>query len=377
VKWSWRIGRLAGIDIFVHMTFPLLLVWAGMSYYGIRRDPTDVAVGLAFVGMLFGIVVLHELGHALMARRFGIGTSDITLLPIGGVARLIRMPEEPRQEFLVALAGPAVNVALAALLGAVALVSDIPLRGGINILGGHPLRNLFWVNIGLALFNMVPAFPMDGGRVLRSLLAMRLGHPRATRIAATVGQFLALVLGGLGLMGNPVLVLIAVFVWMGAKGEAAALSTGAGQSDVPVRIVMITDFQRLEPNASLGVAAHTALRGVQTDFPVSEHGRLVGLLTADRLVRGMRTVGPSGRVEQVMIRDVVTADSGEPIESAFARLQASRERCMPVLTAGVLVGLLTREHLSTFFTLQSAASDHQRRGRQPEHAEPEHQPGWR
>ena len=376
MKWSWRIGRLAGIDIFVHMTFPLLLVWAGMSYYGIRRDPTDVAVGLAFVGMLFGIVVLHELGHALMARRFGIGTSDITLLPIGGVARLIRMPEEPRQEFLVALAGPAVNVALAALLGAVAVVTDLPLRSGIDILGGHPLRNLFWVNVGLALFNMVPAFPMDGGRVLRSLLAMRLGHPRATRIAATVGQFLAVALGGLGLMGNPVLVLIAVFVWMGAKGEAAAISTEAGRSEVPVRIVMITDFQRLDPNASLGVAAHTALRGVQTDFPVSEHGRLVGLLSADRLVRGMRTIGPSGRVDQVMIREVVTADSGEPIESAFARLQASRERCMPVLTAGVLVGLLTREHLSAFFALQSAASDHRRRGRQPDQGESEPQPGW-
>ena len=376
MKWSWRIGRLAGIDIFVHMTFPLLLVWAGMSYYGIRRDPSDVAVGLAFVGMLFGIVVLHELGHALMARRFGIGTSDITLLPIGGVARLIRMPEEPRQEFLVALAGPAVNVALAALLGAVAVVTDLPLRSGIDILGGHPLRNLFWVNVGLALFNMVPAFPMDGGRVLRSLLAMRLGHPRATRIAATVGQFLAVALGGLGLMGNPVLVLIAVFVWMGAKGEAAAISTEAGRSEVPVRIVMITDFQRLDPNASLGVAAHTALRGVQTDFPVSEHGRLVGLLSADRLVRGMRTIGPSGRVDQVMIREVVTADSGEPIESAFARLQASRERCMPVLTAGVLVGLLTREHLSAFFALQSAASDHRRRGRQADQGESEPQPGW-
>jgi Zn-dependent protease len=377
VKWSWRIGRLAGIDIFVHMTFPLLLLWAGMSYYGIRRDPTDVAVGLAFVGMLFGIVVLHELGHALMARRFGIGTSDITLLPIGGVARLIRMPEEPRQEFLVALAGPAVNVVLAVLLGAVAALTDLPLRGGVDILSGHPVRNLFWVNIGLALFNMVPAFPMDGGRVLRSLLAMRLGHPRATRIAAIVGQFLALALGGLGLMGNPVLVLIAVFVWMGAKGEAAAISTETVRGEVPVRIAMITDFQRLEPTASLGVAAHMALRGVQSDFPVSEHGRLVGLLSADRLVQGIRSVGPAGRVEQVMVREVVTADSDEPIEAAFARLQASRERCMPVLTSGVLVGLLTRDHLAAFFTLQSAAADHHRRSRQPAHGEAEPQRGWR
>ena len=361
MKWSWRVGRLAGIDIFVHMTFPLLLVWAGMSYYELRRNPADVAVGLSFVGMLFGIVVLHELGHALMARRFGIGTSDITLLPIGGVARLIRMPEEPRQEFLVALAGPAVNVALAMLLGVVAVMADVRLTGGINILGGHPLRNLVWVNVGLAVFNMVPAFPMDGGRVLRSLLSMRLGHGRATRIAATVGQLLAVALGGLGLMGNPVLVLIAIFVWMGAKGEAAAVSKPGTRSEVPVRVAMITDFHRVEPTTPLGVAAHMALRGTQADFPVTQHGRLVGLLSADRLVQGMRSLGPASPVERVMIRELATADSDEPIETAFARLQASRERCMPVLTAGVLVGLLTREHLSTFFALQGAAGEHHRR----------------
>lgn len=374
MKWSWRIGRLAGIDIFVHMTFPLLLVWAGMSYYQVRRSPADVAVGLAFVGMLFGIVVLHELGHALMARRFGIGTSDITLLPIGGVARLIRMPNEPRQELLVALAGPAVNVALALLIGTVALLSDLSLAGGINILRGPPLRNLFWVNVGLAVFNMVPAFPMDGGRVLRSLLAMRLSHARATRIAATVGQLLALALGGLGLMGNPVLVLIAIFVWMGAQGEASAIAAEAPRGEVPVRIAMITDFHRLEPDATLGLAAQVALRGIQTDFPVTHHGRLMGLLSADRLVQGLRTLGPSARIDEVMIRDVVTTDSDEPIESAFARLQATRERCVPVLTSGVLVGIVTREHLSHFLALQAAAADHHRRAAAP-HVEAQPNPG--
>ncbi len=365
MKWSWRIGRLAGIDVFMHMTFPLLLAWAGLQYYRIRADPADVIVGLAFVGMLFAIVVLHELGHALMARRFGIGTSDITLLPIGGVARLMRMPADPRQELLVALAGPAVNVGLAVLLGFVLFVfTDGGVSGGIDILFGNPLVNLFWVNVGLAVFNMVPAFPMDGGRVLRAVLAMRLDFARATRIAATVGQLLAVVFGIFGVMGNPILVLIAIFVWMGAQAEVRA-SRGTRQvPDVPVRMAMISDFRRLGPHDSLGAAAHYALSGVQGDFPVAANGQLVGLLSATQLAAGLRGVGPSGTVEQVMERPVATADSDEPIETAWARLQASGQPCLPVLTAGILVGLITREQLQRVFQLQSAVGEHARAGAQ-------------
>src|SRR5205823_1693007 len=176
---------VAGIGIYVHLTFPLLLVWVALKQYFERRDWKDAEFGVAFVLVLFAIVVMHELGHALTAKRFGIQTRDITLLPIGGVARLDRMPDEPIQEFLVAIAGPAVNVALAILLYAgLALTNSLSTFRAIGLGRGNFVSNLMAVNISLAVFNLLPAFPMDGGRVLRALLATRMNYVRATQIAA-------------------------------------------------------------------------------------------------------------------------------------------------------------------------------------------------
>ncbi len=223
MSWSWKLGRVAGIDLRVHATFLLLVGWVALSNYFASGHQVGAAVGgVVFILSVFGIVVLHELGHALTARRFGIRTRDITLLPIGGVAQLERMPDQPKQELLVALAGPAVNVALAALLfgaialtgGSVAINTDVPGTGSF-------LSQLFWVNVSLAAFNLLPAFPMDGGRALRAVLAMRTTSLRATRIAARVGRAMAWVLGGLGLFFNPMLLVIALLVWMGATGEQA------------------------------------------------------------------------------------------------------------------------------------------------------------
>src|SRR5579872_1955873 len=206
MKWSWRIGRLLGIDVYMHATFLILLVWLGVSYYLPQRRMDDVINGLTLIVALFGIVILHELGHALTARRFGIRTRDITLLPIGGVARLERMPEDPKQELLVALAGPAVNVVLAGILALMILLTGAALTVlDSRLAGGNFLSNLMWINVVLATFNMVPAFPMDGGRVLRALLAMRMDYVHATQRAASVGQALALVFGLVGLFYNPLL----------------------------------------------------------------------------------------------------------------------------------------------------------------------------
>jgi Zn-dependent protease len=218
---SWKIGHLAGIGIHVHWTFfllPALAAFQVVSGGGTWAAAVDAVV---FLLAVFGCVVLHELGHALMARRFRIATHDITLLPIGGVARLERMPKNPWQELAIAAAGPAVNVAIAVSLAAGLAVSSLVWQmPATATLAGSWFVNLIWVNVALVVFNLLPAFPMDGGRVLRSLLAMRLPYLNATRIAATVGQVLAVGLGLLGLLFNPLLLLVALFVFVAARGEA-------------------------------------------------------------------------------------------------------------------------------------------------------------
>ena len=195
MSWSWRIGRIAGIDVYIHFTFVFLLAWVALAHYMAHNDLAEAMRGLIFIVALFGIVVLHELGHALAARRYGIRTRDITLLPIGGVARLERMPEDPKQELVVALAGPAVNVVMAAAIyvGLMLRQELVPLGEAVRVGGGF-VSQLFWVNVSLALFNLLPAFPMDGGRVLRALLGMRLDYVRATQVAARIGQGMALCL---------------------------------------------------------------------------------------------------------------------------------------------------------------------------------------
>jgi Zn-dependent protease len=205
--WSWRLGRLFGIDVRVHPTFLILLGWVGLSHVATGAGWAAVLGELGFLLLLFGIVVLHELGHALAARRYGIRTRDITLLPFGGIARLERIPEEPGKELVIALAGPAVNVALAAgLFGVMFLASSIDLFATPSLFDGELPARLFWVNVWLAAFNMIPAFPMDGGRVLRALLAFRGDYLQATRVAAGIGQGIALLFGLAGLLlPNPLL----------------------------------------------------------------------------------------------------------------------------------------------------------------------------
>jgi Zn-dependent protease/CBS domain-containing protein len=355
MKWSWKIARVAGIDVYMHPTFLLLLAWVGIMDFLPRHSVAAAGRGIGFVLVLFVVVVLHELGHALTARRFGIHTLDITLLPIGGVARLERMPDKPLQELVVALAGPAVNVVLALL---VLLVLAVGWQFGdlasLGIFGGSFLARLFQVNVVLALFNLLPAFPMDGGRVLRALLALRLDYVRATNIAAAIGQGMAVLLALCGLAANPMLVLIGLFVYLGAGQEARLVRMKAALNGISANQVMITDFRALSPHDPLGRAAQLLVAGSQHDFPVIEDGRLVGLLTRERLVEALAQRGDGVAVQEAMDRHVSAATAAETAEDALNRLRTNDSQTLPVTDGGLLLGLITRENLNEFLMVQTA-----------------------
>jgi len=219
-QWSYKLGHFVGIAVYLHWTFFLVPALIAFSTLGAGGGFVAAIEAVAFVLAIFGCVVLHEYGHALMARHYGIHTQDITLYPIGGVARLDRIPENPKQELSVALAGPAVNVVIATVLtGGLILAAVLGLVPSFLSAFGTFFGNLILVNVALVVFNMLPAFPMDGGRVLRSILAMNMNYVRATEIAATVGQVMAVLLGVIGLFGNWTLILIAVFVYFAAGAE--------------------------------------------------------------------------------------------------------------------------------------------------------------
>ncbi len=355
MKWSWKIGKLAGIDVRIHITFFLLLGWAGVSHWRHSNSRSGVFAGVAFLLALFACVALHELGHALAARRFGIRTRDITLLPIGGVARLERMPDRPIQELAVAVAGPAVNVAIGAVLAVwLAATSELQQLRQLDIIAGPFLQRLLVANVWLAAFNMIPAFPMDGGRVLRALLASRVGRLRATRIAAGVGQSLALGFGFLGILGNPMLLFIALFVWLGATQELGAAEMKAAMSGTPVGAVMTTNYAHLSSDEPIGNAFGLILEGWPPAFPIINHGRLVGVLTRADLLAALMEHGPQCRIASVMRSDFVTTVPAETVESAFQRLHESAVDAMPVIHQGRVIGLLTTYGLNAYFAIQNA-----------------------
>jgi Zn-dependent protease/predicted transcriptional regulator len=355
MRWSWRLLKVAGIGIYIHVTFFILLIWIGWSNFLPRHRWQDALSGIGFILILFGVVVLHELGHALTAKRFGIRTRDITLLPIGGVARLERMPEDPKQELAVALAGPAVNVVLAVLLFCGLAITN-HLSAPETLVSGTAnfLSKLMWVNVALAVFNLLPAFPMDGGRVLRALLAIRMPYARATALAANIGQGMAILFGLVGLFGNPFLILIAVFVWMGAAAESSMVQMKSALNGIPASGVMITDFKTLAPEDTLSAAVEHLLAGYQQDFPVMADGQLVGVLTRPALVNGLARLDPNMPVADAMDKEFATAHPDEPAETVFHRLQASPSRSVLILRNAELLGIVTAENIAEFLMVQAA-----------------------
>ena len=354
MSWSWKIGRIAGIPIYVHWTFLILIAWLVYGHWASGHDLATTAEGVGFVLSIFGCVVLHELGHSLAARRYGVSTADITLLPIGGVARLQRIPEHPAQELVVAIAGPLVNVAIVVVLLIAGVRPPTGSDDGQFLVHARFLPKLLYVNAFLVLFNLLPAFPMDGGRVLRALLAMRMDYARATRSAASIGQFMAILFGFLGLTGNPMLLLIALFVWIGAEAEAKQVEERVMLREVPVRQAMLTDYQTLAPTDTLGQAADLLLAGTQQDFPVLGDGKPDSLLTRDALFAGLARGGREALVGDAPLRALGRVEVGEPLAPAVARLREAGDPCLEVVEQGKPVGLLTLENIGEFLMVRTA-----------------------
>lgn len=355
MKWSWRIGRIAGIDIDIHATFVLLILYVAITEYQQSRSWTSVAINVAFVLVIFASVVAHEYGHALTARRYGVATRGITLLPIGGVARLDRLPSEPMQELAIAAAGPLVSAAIAFVIYLLLRVTGQPIDSADATLGGGTfIARVMWVNVAIVLFNLLPAFPMDGGRILRSALAIKLGSVRATAIAARVGKIFAVLFAIVGLYSNPFLVFIALFVWIGATGEESQTRLQAALQDVPVERLMISDVRTLNVSDRLARAVEHLLAGFQQDFPVFDGDRVVGVLTRVNLLKALAQHGDQARVGEHMVREICVTSTRESVERAFERLQRDECHTMPVLSNGALVGVLTLENVGEYVMLRRA-----------------------
>ncbi len=355
MKWSWKLGEVAGIGVYMHATFLLLIGWVALSHWLEGRTLGAVLAGVGFILALFGCVVLHEFGHALTARKYGIKTRDITLYPIGGVARLERMPDDPRQELWVTLAGPAVSAVIAAVLFAwLSVTGGLEPLSQLSVARGSFLERLMMVNLFLVGFNLIPAFPMDGGRVLRALLAMRMEYTRATQVAASLGQGLAILFGIIGLFTNPFLLFIAFFVWIGAAQEASMVQMKSALGGIPVSRAMLTDFSTLSPHDSLARAIELILTGSQQDFPVVDNGHVAGVLTRGDLLAALAQRGQKALVSDVMRREFQVVDSFDMLEMAFARLQECECHTLPVTHGSRLVGLVTMDNVGEFLTIQAA-----------------------
>ncbi|HLQ92667.1 MAG TPA: site-2 protease family protein [Xanthobacteraceae bacterium] len=354
--WSLNIGSIAGTQVRIHITFLLFLGWIFISGYA-SGGSQEAWSSLAFLVLLFMCVLAHEFGHIFMARAFGVSTPDVTLLPIGGVARLERIPEKPHEEFLVAIAGPLVNVAisiaLAGLLGARLNAQHLAALESTEI---SLFDRLAAVNLFLALFNMIPAFPMDGGRVLRALLASRLGFVRATEIAATIGQGLAFALGFAGLFWNPMLIFIAIFVYLAASAEAHSVALRSMSRGIPVGTAMMTQFATLVPDARVEEAVETLLRTSQSEFPVIDpDGRPIGLLGRTDIIRAVKQLGPDARVADAMTSPLPTLGHRRCLDEAFRMLQDKATPAIAVVDlSGKLVGLVTSETVGEMLMLHEA-----------------------
>lgn len=355
--WSITLFRVGETQVRLHPTFFLLLAVVALTE-ALQGGTAAALYGVVFVSILFLCVVLHEFGHVFAARRYGIKTPDVTLWPFGGVASMESMPEKPGQEIIVALAGPAVNVVIAVGLTVILGVRfDLSQVAQFELAQSTMLAQVAAANIALVVFNLIPAFPMDGGRVLRALLAIRMGLARATQVAATIGQGIAVVLGVLGLFGNPMLIIIAIFIFLAASGEAGFVQARVVARAHVARDAMITAYVALPVTATVDDAARQLLATTQQEFPVVDGaGRLRGMVTRDGIVGQLSAHGGAVPVLDMMVQEVPSVAPNTSLEQVFTMMQKSQSRFMAVTDTvdQRLLGYISQENIAELIMIRTS-----------------------
>lgn len=356
MKGSIYLGKISGIKLFIHWTFLILIGWIFLMHLGMGHSSAQALVGIAFIFALFVCVTLHELGHALAARRYNFSTRHITLLPIGGMAQMEALPEKPAQELWVALAGPLVNVIIALLLYIYLSASgNVPAISAMQHMGSTDfLSNLFFANIALAVFNLIPAFPMDGGRVLRALLSFKLSRRKATQIAASIGQFLAVLFVFFGFFGNIWLIFIGIFIYLGAGGEAAYESTKSALSDLTVKDAMMTRYTVLSPDDTLSKAVQQLLQGQDKDFLVAENDNVTGILTRKGIVKGLTEFGQQASLDKAMTKDFLVLSPDMVLQDVYNKMTSNGYTINPVYQSGQLIGVVDKENIMELIIVKDA-----------------------
>jgi Zn-dependent protease/predicted transcriptional regulator len=350
---SFGIGKIAGIKISVHWTFFILIALV------LLPGQSEVWWNLALVLTVFFIIVLHELGHALTAKYYGIKTKDITLLPIGGLARLEKMPDKPVQELWVSLAGPAVNIGLALILlpFVQANLEGSIFNVNISVINQQNfLASLFSVNVSLAAFNLLPAFPMDGGRVLRAALSMRLNKVRATQIASTIGQAMAFVLALFGFFFSPILIFIALFVFISAQQEKIVTESNALLAGYSVSDVTMKQFTRVQANEPLSNVVAAMLDSQSRDFVVFDQGQVVGIIGQHEIAKALADNKSDRPVNEVMIKNFPVVDPSASLEEVYDRMQKNQTPFVLVAHDNNLKGVLDLENILEMILVNKAKS---------------------
>lgn len=348
MKWSFQIGKLFGIPIRVHVTFLLLLFFIGIV--GSRQSGGAGAIfGMVSIVFIFLCVVLHEIGHSLMAIRYGINVKDIVLMPIGGVSRMEDIPEDPKKEITISLVGPLVSFGLAFILFFIARVTgqSVDIRG-LSLFSGNLIGNLFWINLILGMFNLAPAFPMDGGRVLRGILSTTTDSLRATKIAVSVGQAFAILLFFFGVFFNWWMALIAIFIYLGAEGEERMVALRATLGKSRVKVAMLTDVHTISPDKTLGDVLENVCHGFQQDFPVVDRGEVVGVLTKEAIFSALHKREKSALVRDIMQRDFVFTTEDAFLSDIFRKMTAEKLSVIPVMKGKELRGMINLEQIGKY-----------------------------